>query len=161
MGAVDSADGETQPMKIVHHILDGARKRLAVLHQEAPVPDAAAILANPNTPLIVVCSANGIAVGVVAKTDIMKSLAGSGTDSFRLQTGAIMTSPVVSCHVDQTLQRVWATMNTASLRSIPVLDDTGLPLGVVHARDLAGALLDEVTDEEMVLRDYVLGVGYQ
>jgi hypothetical protein len=34
-------------------------------------------------------------------------------------------------------------------------------VGVVHARDLARALLEEVTEEEALLRDYVLGVGYQ
>jgi len=31
----------------------------------------------------------------------------------------------------------------------------------VHARDVAIALLDEVNYEEVLLRDYVMGVGYQ
>jgi len=52
-------------------------------------------------------------------------------------------------------------MNARSLRCVPILDDSGRPQGVVHARDLARALLDEVTEEEVLLRDYVLGVGYQ
>ncbi len=41
------------------------------------------------------------------------------------------------------------------------VDEAGRPLGVVHARDVARALLDEVTYEEVLLRDYVLGIGYQ
>ncbi len=32
--------------------------------------------------------------------------------------------------------------------------------GVLHARDVAIALLDEVNYEEILLRDYVMGVGY-
>jgi CBS domain-containing protein len=52
-------------------------------------------------------------------------------------------------------------MNARSVRSIPVLDDSGRPQGIVHARDLARTLLEEVDEEELLLRDYVLGIGYQ
>jgi CBS domain-containing protein len=44
---------------------------------------------------------------------------------------------------------------------MPVIDDFGRPQGIVHARDLARALLEEVDEEELLLRDYVLGIGYQ
>ena len=43
----------------------------------------------------------------------------------------------------------------------PVLDTDRKPQGVVHAREIVLALLDEVTHEELLLRDYVLGIGYQ
>jgi CBS domain-containing protein len=127
----------------------------------ALISEAAEILASPDTPLVVVCDGQGIAVGVISKTDIMKALARARADAVKMNTGAIMTHPVLSCHVDQTLQRVWESMNARSLRSVPILDDSGRPQGVVHARDLAHALLDEVNEEEVLLRDYVLGVGYQ
>ena len=148
-------------MALVKHILDDARKRLAVLDREALVAEAAAILANPNTPLIVVCDSDGLAVGVVSKSNIIRALAGGKGDAVKMNTGDVMTNPVVSCHVDQALQRVWDAMNASSLRSMPVIDDSGRPQGVVHARDLARALLDEVDQEELMLRDYVLGIGYQ
>jgi len=148
-------------MTLVKHILDDARKRLAVLDREALVAEAAAILANPNTPLIVVCDSDGLAVGVVSKSNIIRALAGGKGDAVKMNTGDVMTNPVVSCHVDQALQRVWDAMNASSLRSMPVIDDSGRPQGIVHARDLARALLDEVDQEELMLRDYVLGIGYQ
>jgi CBS domain-containing protein len=148
-------------MILVQHILEDARRRLAVLSRETSVPDAAEILANPDTPLAVVCDSEGIAVGVVSRTDIVKALASARVDAHKMNTGAIMTSPMLSCHVGQELQGVWATMNARSLRCVPILDDSGRPQGVLHARDLARALLDEVTEEEGLLRDYVLGVGYQ
>jgi CBS domain-containing protein len=148
-------------MILVQHILEDARRRLAVLSQEALVSEAAEILTNPNTPIAVVCDREGIAVGVVSRIDIVKALACAGVDAHKMNLGAIMTSPILSCHVDQALQGVWATINARSLRCVPILDDSGRPQGVVHARDLARALLDEVTQEEVLLRDYVLGVGYQ
>jgi CBS domain-containing protein len=146
---------------LVQHILDGAQKRLAVLNREAPVFDVAEILANPETPLVVVCDDEGIAVGVITRADIVRVLARAKTEVCRMSASEIMTPTILSCHVDHPLQRVWAILNNRSLRCAPILDDNGRPRGVVHARDVARALLQEVTQEEELLRDYVLGVGYQ
>jgi len=148
-------------MVLVQHIFEAARRRLAVLRRDASVSAAAAVLVNPNTTLAVVCDGDGVTVGVVSRTDIVKVIARAGTAAVNTDTGALMTSPVVYCHLAQPLERVWATMNARSIRCVPILDDCGRPQGVVHARDLARALLDEVTEEEVLLRDYFLGVGYQ
>ena len=78
----------------------------------------------------------------------------------KMTTGDVMSRSVFSCQVDQALQELWETMNARSLRCAPVLDGSGRPQGVVHARELARALLAEVSEEEVLLRDYVLGVGY-
>ena len=147
-------------MILVKHILEAAQKRLVVLSQEASLFDAARILANRDTPLVVVCDSDGIAVGVISSSHVVKVLATAGVDALSFNAGAIMTKPVLSCHVDETLQQVWAVMNSRTLPCAPLLDDDGRAQGVVHARDVAIALLDEVNYEELLLRDYVMGVGY-
>lgn len=148
-------------MILVKHILEAARKRLVVLSREASLFDAARILANRDTPLVVVCDSDGIALGVISSSHVVNLLATAGVDALCFNAGAIMTKPVLSCHVDETLQQVWAVMNSQTLPCAPILDDDGRAQGVVHARDIAIALLDEVNYEEVLLRDYVLGVGYQ
>jgi CBS domain-containing protein len=148
-------------MVLVKHILESAQRRLALVTGEASLSDAAEILANPTTPLAVVCDGEGRAAGVISRGDVVKVVATAGVGAWRLNAGAIMTKPVLSCHVDHPLQQVWETMNSRSLRAIPLLDDDGRPRGVVHARDVATALLDELGRDETLLRDYVLGVGYQ
>ena len=148
-------------MILVKHILEGARKRLAVLSREASLFDAARILANRDTPLVVVCDSDGIAVGVISSSHVVNVLATAGVDALCFNAGAIMSKPVLSCHVDETLQQVWAVMTSRILPCAPILDDDGRAQGVVHARDIAIALLDEVNYEEILLRDYVMGVGYQ
>jgi len=145
----------------VEHILDTARTRLATVSRDSPVSDAAEILVNSNTPLIVVCDDAGVVVGVISRTDIVKVLACAKADALGACADAIMTTSILSCHAHQPLQELWDAMNARSLRCAPVLDDDGRPQGVVHARDLASALLEEVTHEELLLRDYVLGIGYQ
>jgi CBS domain-containing protein len=148
-------------MNLVKHILEDARRRLAVLGRDAPICDAAVHLTDPNTPLVIVCDDDGLAVGVLSSTDIVKVFARERIGAARLTTEAVMTRPFLSCDEGQSLQSLWTTMGERNLRSIPVLDDAGRPLGIVHARDLARVLLDEVTHEELLLRDYVLGIGYQ
>jgi CBS domain-containing protein len=148
-------------MILVKHILEAARKRLAVLSREASLFDAAKILANRDTPLVVVCDSDGIAVGVISSNHIINVLATAGVDAFSFNAGAIMTKPVLACRVDENLQQIWAVMNSRILPCAPIVDDDGRAQGVLHARDVAIALIDEVNYEEVLLRDYVMGVGYQ
>ena len=148
-------------MMLVHHILESAQKRLAVLGREASMADAAEILVNPDTPLVVVCDEAGSAVGVVSSTDIVKAFSRAKGEALHANAGEVMTSLVFSCDANQTLQSVWSSMSVHNLRCAPVLDSDRKPQGVLHAREIVLALLDEVTHEELLLRDYVLGIGYQ
>ena len=147
-------------MTLVKHVLEAAQKRLAVLNRDASLFDAARILANRETPLVVVCDAEGIAVGVVSSSHIIKVLATAGVDAMAFNAGAIMTAPLLICRADEALQQIWAVMNSQTLPCAPIIDGTGRAQGVLHARDVAVALLDEINCEEVLLRDYVMGVGY-
>lgn len=148
-------------MNLVQHILMDAQRRLAVLRLDASIEEIAGILANPVTPLVVVCDSAGVALGVVSSTDIVSALSRDSGDAVTRNAAGLMTQPIRSCSPEQSLQSLWEAMGAGSVRCIPVLDGAGRPLGVVHARDVARALLDEVTHEEILLRDYVLGIGYQ
>jgi CBS domain-containing protein len=148
-------------MILVKHILDSARRRLVTLRRHSHVGEAAALLINPDTPLVVVCSDDGVAVGVISRADILKVIAGWNSVDLPANAEAVMTRCVFSFHPDVPLQKVWRDLNTRSFRSAPILDASGRPQGVLHVADIASALLEEVTNEEGLLRDYVLGVGYQ
>jgi CBS domain-containing protein len=132
-----------------------------VLSCESSLFDAAQILMNPNTPLAVVCDGDGIALGVISPSHVVKVLGTAGIDAMGFNAGAIMTEPMLACRVDQPLQQIWAVMSSRTLPCAPILDNDGRPQGVLHARDVAIALLDEVNYEEGLLRDYVMGVGYE
>ena len=148
-------------MILVKHILEASRRRLVVVSRDASLFDAARILANRDTPLVVVCDSDGIAVGVISSSHIINVLSTAGADALNFNAGAIMTKPALSCDIDETLQQIWAVMNSRTLPCAPILDGDGRAQGVVHARDVAIALLEEVNYEELLLRDYVMGVGYQ
>lgn len=148
-------------MILVEHILDAGRKRLAIVGRSSLAEEAAEILTNPGMPLVLVCDSDGVAVGLITRTDVLRVLAKARGDAFATRADAMMNTCVFSCRTDQPLQTVWEGMSAQSLRCVPVLDSDGRPLGVLHARDVACALLEEVENEELLLRDYVLGIGYQ
>lgn len=148
-------------MNLVQHIIEDAQRRLAVLGLGASITDIAKVLANPDTPLVVVCDSEGVALGVVSRADIVNALSRCGSEAINANAAALMIQPIHSCRAEQTLQSIWLSMGAGDHRCVPVLDEAGRPQGVVHARDVARALLDEVTNEEVLLRDYVLGIGYQ
>lgn len=147
-------------MMLVQHILPTAQHRLAVLSRNASVCEAAKMLLRTSTPLVVVCDDQGFAVGVVSRTDIIKAFSSGSDEAFNTNAGQIMSTPVYSCHIDQTLQSLWTSMGARGLRAAPLLDALARPLGVVYMRDVALALLEEVENEEGLLRDYIMGIGY-
>lgn len=73
----------------MQHILDDAQNRLVALDRQAVLAEAAAILANSETPLVVVCDEHGTAVGVLSRTDIMRALAATND-------GEVMATPAQS-----------------------------------------------------------------
>ncbi|HTN61456.1 MAG TPA: CBS domain-containing protein, partial [Devosia sp.] len=72
-----------------------------------------------------------------------------------------MTRDVLSCQGDDQLDVVWAQMRGRGLKNVPVVDAAGHPVGIVNARDMLQALLSASTNEEALMRDYVMGVGYR
>ena len=52
-------------------------------------------------------------------------------------------------------------MKERKSKNIPVVDQDSRPIGLLHARDILQVLLKESEDEESMLRDYVMGIGYE
>ncbi len=145
----------------VEQMLPRARERLATLSGAAPVTEAADIMSRPHTDLVVVCGADGRMVGVLTKTNIVSHIRHWTAEGGGGQVDTIMIRDVASCQSGDRLQDVWAVMKARGLQRIPVLDCDGRPVGIVYARDALQALLGEAESDEALLRDYVMGVGYQ
>jgi hypothetical protein len=51
-------------------------------------------------------------------------------------------------------------MKDRGLKNIPIIDQAARPIGVLNARDALEVLREEVEYEEVLLRDYVMCVGW-
>jgi hypothetical protein len=51
-------------------------------------------------------------------------------------------------------------MKQGQIKNLPIVDRDSKPLGVLTAQEVFQQLLSEVENEEALLRDYVMSVGY-
>ncbi len=72
-----------------------------------------------------------------------------------------MTRDYTACRAEDGLSDVLAMMHERGLIHVPVVDADNKPTGVINARDGLRALLAAGNQEEALLRNYVMGVGYQ
>lgn len=138
-----------------------ARERLATIGADPPVRRAAELMSAPHVELLVVCDASGRMAGVLTKTDIVGQISRCTGYSCTTSVDMVMSRDVVSCRPGERLTDVWSVMKERSLQRIPIIDSEGKPLGILYARDALQGLLGEVENEESLLRDYVMGIGYR
>jgi CBS domain-containing protein len=145
----------------VEQVLEVARGRLATIAENGMLKEAAVLLNDPRVHLVVACNANGAMVGVVSKTDIVRKIGHCMGSTCTAAVAGVMTRDVVYCRPTEFLRDVWTLMKTHNVSHVPIIDEQGRPLGVLAAHDALQVLMDEVEHEESLLRDYVLGIGYQ
>ena len=144
----------------VARLLPIAHEHMSVIRDDCAVIEAARRLSAPHTYLLIVCDHRGIAIGVVRKLDVVSHISQCSGHACTIPVSAVMTKDVVACRPDDWLRDVWSVMKTRYLLCIPVLDADRRPLGILYARDLLQTLLKEVEDEETLLLDYVMSVGF-
>ncbi len=145
---------------LVDRHLPTARKRLVTVTSDAPLVIAARSFA-PGIDIVVVCDSEGALAGVVTKTDVVGRISTCEGASCRTAVSAVMTRDAVCCRPDDFVRDLWSTMKERGLRNVPVIGPDSEPLGVLSAGDVLQAQLEDVEDEEALLRDYVMCVGYR
>ena len=144
----------------VEGLLPKARERLVTIANDAPLIEAAKLL-QTGTDLVIVCDSAGLLAGVITKTDIVAQISQCQGASCIMAAALVMTRDVVLCESKDLLRDVWTRIKERGLKNVPVVDQDSRPLGLLHARDILQVLLSESEDEEAILRDYVMGVGYR
>ena len=138
-----------------------ARARLLTVQMDALLVEVAALLSNAQISVVVVCDAAGMAIGTITETVLVRHLGLGQADFFSTHAGDVVTREIVACAPEDSLSDVLAMMHTHGLIHVLVVDPTNKPLGVLNARDGLRALLAAGNQEEELLRNYVMGVGYQ
>lgn len=147
-------------MNQIAHMLPAAQNRLVVIGDDRPLTEAASLLADTARPMVVVCNRDGVMVGVVTRTDIVRQIRHCEGCACRTPCTEVMTKDVVSCRPDDLLHDVWVQMKSKGLKGIPIIDLEQKPIGLVLARDALEILLSEAEHEGELLKEYVNSVGY-
>jgi len=148
-------------MILVETIMPVARQRLVTIGDNAPLAEAAKFLDGRHINLVVVCDKRGAMVGVITRTDVVRQVSlclGSGCTA---PATTVMTKDVIYCRPNDSLEDVWSIMKERKLLHVPIVGEDLRPLGVINARDALLALLEGSEYESSLMRDYVMGIGYQ
>lgn len=123
--------------------------------------DVAALLSRAQIGVVVVCDAAGARLGIITETVLVRRLGLGQVDFFTTTAGEVMMPGFDACAPEDLLSDVLATMHERSLIHLLLVDSNNKLLGIVNARDGLRALLAAGNHEEALLRNYVMGIGYQ
>ena len=144
----------------VERLLPIAREKLVTVVDGARLIEAARLLREAGTVVVAVCTSDGVLAGVITKTDVVAQISHCQGQSCTTSASSVMTRDIVACKPNQLLSEVWAIMKNRKLKNVPIGDVESRPIGMLNARDALQLLLEEVEDEELLLHDYVMCVGY-
>lgn len=148
-------------MTLVQAVLPTAGEHLVTIQDSAQLVEAARLLSEMNANLVVVCDPQGLMLGVVTKSDVVKQISHCSGCSCTTMVTDVMSKDVIACHPEQGLYDVWLLMKGKGLKQIPVADQTARPLGLLYASVALEVLMKEVEYQDLLLRDYVMGIGYR
>jgi CBS domain-containing protein len=126
---------------------------VGVIHPDAPVATAAAMMKDLNVGAIPVCDGDRL-VGMITDRDITIRSTAIWVDPATTTVGEAMTSEVLYCFEDQDVLDAARLMEEEQIRRLPILDRKKRLVGIVSLGDLAvhtqdqrlsGEILEEVS----------------
>lgn len=120
---------------------------------DTTVPELLAQLAAHEVGAAVVVDADEV-VGIVSERDVVRWLEQLGPGLLDRQVAAIMSSPVHTCHPEDSLDSVSVTMTEQRARHLPVLVE-GRLAGIVSIGDVVKSHIAELEHDREQLTAYI------
>lgn len=143
----------------VKTILEAKGPELITVSPGDSVRKVAKLFKREHIGFALVKNGNGVLVGTISERDIVQSIADRG-EIIGLPVADIMTSNVVVCSPDDTVDIVRELMTERRTRHVVVKDGQNLE-GIVSIGDVIKHSLDECNIDSVQMRDYITGTGYQ
>ena len=130
------------------------------IHVETTPPDTtlytvAWTLKAKNIGAIVVSEDGSTVLGLVSERDIIRGLTDHGAKILTLPVSKLMTSPAITCRLEESITAVMARMTRHRARHLPVVEG-GKLCGIVSIGDVVKHRLDELQLEADVLRENLM-----
>ena len=96
----------------------------------------------------------GAVVGIISERDLVSGISNRGANLQDVRVSDLMTSELVSCTPDNTVNEAMGMMTDRRVRHLPVFDD-GKLVGLVSIGDLVKFRIMEVQAEADAMRAYI------
>jgi CBS domain-containing protein len=128
---------------------------VVTMSPDGAVTDLLDLLAERNIGAIVVTDSAQV-VGIVSERDVVRRLGEHGADVLHGSVADIMTSPVLSCGTQDSVDSVANTMTERRVRHMPVLED-GRLVGLVSIGDVVLSRMRQLEQDRGQLEQYITG----
>jgi CBS domain-containing protein len=140
-------------MTIVRQLLDRKGRVIFSVEPEAPVLEAIRAMAAHHVGALLVMQAGELA-GIVSERDYARKVILMGRSSADTPVRDIMSSPVLTVSLDDTVQRCMQLMTDKRVRHLPVIEG-GAVVGMVSIGDLVKAVIAEQQQQIEQLESYI------
>ncbi len=140
-------------MNTVRHLLDRKGRALFSIEPEDPVLEAIRKMADHHVGALLVMRGTELA-GIVSERDYARKVVLLGRASAETPVWQIMSSPVVTVSLDNTLQDCMRLMTERRIRHLPVTEG-GRVIGMISIGDLVKAVIEEQQQTIEQLESYI------
>lgn len=121
---------------------------------ETPVSEVLDILNEHRIGAVVVSRDGKLIDGVLSERDVVSSLATRGPAALQCPCREVMSTEIITCQPDTTVEELMSTMTERRVRHVPVVVD-GCLAGVVSIGDVVKDRISGLEFETKALHDYI------
>lgn len=148
-GADLASGSRVDPFVFQHRLVDHMSKPVHFIDPGAKLREAARQMSEKRIGALLVGVENARPDGIITERDLLRVAADADRYFDSLTVASAMSSPVETMNESDLLYQALGRMDRLRIRHICVVDDTGLPTGVLSQRDL----LDHRARESVMLDD--------
>ncbi|MBY0489271.1 MAG: CBS domain-containing protein [Gemmatimonadaceae bacterium] len=140
-------------MHTVRTLLDRKGHAVVSVGPQATVLEAAHIMADNGLGAVLVVE-GAETLGIFTERDVLRRIVALGVDPARTLVAAVMTTELVTCLPDTTLDECGAIMTSRRIRHLPVVDAQGVH-GLISSGDVLAHRAAEQEATIKYLNDYM------
>ena len=143
-------------LKTVKRLLQTKGRQIFSIGPDRWVFEAIQEMADKSVGALLVLD-DGKPVGIISERDYARKVILQGRSSRETKISEIMTTAIVYCKEDQTIEECMALMTDKHVRHLPVLDETDKVCGFISVGDLVKNMIAEQKFVIEQLENYIYG----
>jgi CBS domain-containing protein len=138
----------------VSQILKEKGRAVETIERNVSLLDVARRLSDKRIGAVVVVDEAKRIVGIISERDLIRVIGADGPEALNRSLADVMTTNVITCREQDTIDEIMALMTERRIRHLPVVED-GKLAGIVSIGDVVKYRVAEVELEAMAMRDYI------
>ena len=135
-------------------LIHGKSHEIFKIRDNQNIAEAAIALTEHKIGALLVEGQDGQIAGILSERDIVGGMAPHGADLHDVEVSELMTTNVIRCSPDDTVNEAMVMMTDRRIRHLPVFDGEELA-GFISIGDLVKCRIMEVQSEAEALRQYI------